>query len=77
MAELDPLDNEPFSYRQTKDGRVRIAHHGKVVTTLVGTLARKFVARIAIADQREAQLAMAKATGHFKHGNERQDGDRG
>ena len=29
------LDDEPFEYRATKDGRVRIVFRGRVVTTLV------------------------------------------
>lgn len=65
------LKGEPFSWRVTKNGTVFIAWHGKTVTTLKGKAAELFLARIARLDERGAQLAMAKATGHFKHGNER------
>ncbi len=65
------LDEEPFSYRVTKNGTVFIAWHGKTVTTLKGKSAELYLARIAGLDEHGAQLAMAKATGHFKHGNER------
>lgn len=71
MSKRDSLADEPFSYRATKDGRVRIAFRGKVVTTLVGAVARKFTTRVEATDARGAQLVMARATGHFKHGNER------
>ena len=37
-----------------------------------GRKADEFVSKISGADEKEAQLIMAKATGHFKHGNERQ-----
>ncbi len=69
-----PLAAEPFSYRLQKDGSVRIAHQGRVVTTLTGPAAARFLARVDAADPLTAQLAMAKATGQFKRGNERRAG---
>ena len=67
------LDDEPFEYRATKDGRVRIAFRGRVVTTLAGAAAERFLARAqaAGAEDEALQQLMARATGHFKHGNER------
>ena len=65
------LDEEVFTYRVTKDGKVFISSHGKHVTTLAGKRADAFIAKISGADDKDAQLIMAKATGHFKHGNER------
>jgi hypothetical protein len=65
------LDEGVFSYRAHKDGTVRIAFRGKVVTTLAGKEATRFLARVDGADEEQAQLAMAKATGNFKRGNER------
>ena len=65
------LDEAPFAYRTSKEGKVFISWHGRQVTTLNGTAARKFVAAIGAADEHQAQLLMARATGHFKHGNER------
>jgi len=63
-----------FSFRAHKDGTVRIAYHGKVVITLAGKEATRFLARVDGADPNQAQLVMAKATGNFKRGNERQPG---
>jgi hypothetical protein len=63
-----------FSYRAHKDGTVRIAYRGKVVTTLAGERAARFLARVAGADAASAQQLMARATGNFKRGNERQPG---
>ncbi len=74
MGEIDKrgvLDDEIFSYRALKDGKVLIYWHEKHVTTLPGKAAEKFIAKIAGLDGKDAQLFMAKATGNFKHGNER------
>lgn len=71
MSDDDPLDAEPFSFFETKSGIVQIRFKGKVVTSLAGRNASRFMERIRSASKEDAQLAMAKATGHFKHGNER------
>ncbi len=71
MANADHPDNEPFSYHDTKRGTVRIARGARTVTTLRGRDAERFLAKLESASAEEAQRAMAKATGHFKHGNER------
>ena len=65
------LDQQPFDFQVTKDGRVLIYWGGKIVTTLTGEPARKLLAKLDGADEATIQLALAKATGHFKHGNER------
>ncbi len=66
------FDEEPFTYDVTKDQRVLIYWHRRHVTTLKGTKAQKFLAQVDGLDHRAAQLVMAKVTGNFKHGNERQ-----
>ncbi len=60
-----------FSWRRTKDGRVRISRAGQVVTTLAGTTASRFIARVEACDEDAAQRLMARATGNYKRGNER------
>ena len=65
------LDEEVFTYRAAKGPKAFIFWHGKQVTLLSGDKANKFLADIDDADRRKAQLIMAKATGHFKHGNEK------
>jgi hypothetical protein len=75
MSDVDrrgKLDESPFDYRATKDGRVLLYRHGKQVKMLAGAEAQKFLARIEPLNDAAAQLLMAKATGHFRHGNERQ-----
>ena len=65
------LDEEIFTYRVTKDNKVFIAYEGKQVTTLSGKNAETFIAKIQGAEDKAAQLIMAKVTGNFKRGNEK------
>ncbi|HRE47759.1 MAG TPA: hypothetical protein PLD47_08540 [Aggregatilineales bacterium] len=65
------VDDEVFSYQTLKDGRVLISWHSRLVVTLKGEKAKKFLTRMEDADPTAAQLIMAKATGNFKRGNER------
>jgi len=61
----------PFSYRATADGEVAIRRDGRVVTILRGARASDFLAKVASAPPDEQQLAMARATGDYRRGNER------
>jgi hypothetical protein len=65
------LDEEPFSYKISKDNKIFIYWHEKQITILKGKDSDKFLARILNADLKEQQLVMAKVTGNFKHGNEK------
>jgi hypothetical protein len=60
-----------FSYRATKDEKVFISWNGRMVTTLSGPKARRFLAEAERGDAEGEQLLMARATGNFKRGNER------
>ncbi len=71
MGKENQLQNEPFSYRSTKSGLVQISYLGKLASTLSGRDAERFVSRVETLSGSEAQLLMAKATGHFKQGTER------
>ncbi|MBE0670500.1 MAG: hypothetical protein IH588_07930 [Anaerolineales bacterium] len=74
MSNIDKrgkLQEEPFTFRETKDGKVLIYWHGKQITVLKGKVASNFLQDILPADSIQAQLVMACITGHFKHGNER------
>jgi hypothetical protein len=69
---LDALiADEPFGYRTTKNGLVHISYKGRIVTTLRGHESSRFLSKVEFGNPRDVQLAMAKATGHFKHGSER------
>ena len=65
------LNTEIFTYKITKDNKVFISWNGKHVTTLSGSKANKFITDIDGLENKDAQLVMAKVTGHFKHGNEK------
>ncbi len=65
------LDDDMFSYRVSKDGKVFISWFGKQVMVLKDAQARKLLAQIEGADDHQTQLALAKITGNFKRGNER------
>ena len=65
------LDEEPFSYRINKDKKVFIYWNNKEIVILGSKKSEEFLSKIQNATIKEAQLIMAKATGNFKHGNEK------
>ncbi|MBN1312295.1 MAG: hypothetical protein JXB30_12830 [Anaerolineae bacterium] len=65
------LDEKPFSYQATKDNKVLISWHGKLIKVLKGKLAEKLIHKLTDLDTKEQQLELAKVTGNFKRGNER------
>jgi hypothetical protein len=74
MSEIDKrnkLDVEPFDYDITKDNRVLLYWNGKLIKTLADKQAQKFISQIEGVDASAAQLIMAKVTGNFKRGNEK------
>jgi hypothetical protein len=76
MGEVDKrgkLDEDMFSYHITKDDRILLYWHDKLVKILAAKQSQKFLGQIASAnDDKEIQLIMAKVTGNFKRGNERE-----
>lgn len=74
MSEIDKhhrLEEEPFSYKVSKDQKIFIYWYEKQVTILKGKESERFLAKMNNTDSMQAQLIMAKATGNFKRGNER------
>lgn len=63
---------EAFAYRTRKSGEVEVLHHGRVVTLLRGQHAAAFLARMHTGDVQAAQKLMARVTGNYRRGNERQ-----
>jgi hypothetical protein len=61
-------DPEGFTYSQRKNGDVVIKHHAHVATVLRGHRAAAFLEDAMSADDQEL---MARLTGNYKHGNER------
>jgi hypothetical protein len=58
----------PF-IRDTNGGDVAISHFGKAATVLRGARAQQFLAGVEDGDPQEL---MARATGNYKRGNERE-----
>jgi hypothetical protein len=66
------LEKEVFTYRVTKNNSVFIDYNGRQVTTLKGKEAEKILNKINQApSDHEVQLILAKVTGNFKRGNEK------
>jgi len=72
MGPPDPLAGEPFSFVSRADGSIVIHYHAAPVTLLRGKAAERFAIRMDGADPATAQQLMARATGQFKRGNERE-----
>ncbi len=70
MPTTDPLAHEPFRYQITKSGLVQIHFDNRIVTTLKGKAANRFLARVETTSAADQQQLMARATGQFKFGNE-------
>jgi hypothetical protein len=65
------VTGDDFAWRATKDGRIRISRGGRLVTTLAGRSAKRFLTRVEGGDDDAVQLEMARVTGNYKRGNER------
>lgn len=65
------LESAPFAYTVRKDGTVAVSYQGRQVVVVGGKDAERLKARLEGASSEAVQLALAKITGNFKHGNER------
>ena len=72
MTINDSLARQPFSYQTSKDGKVRIFRSNRLATTLRGKEALRFLSKIDSTDEAGSQLLMARVTGQFKFGNEKE-----
>ena len=61
-----------FAHVVRRDGSVVITHHGAHATTLRSGRAAEFLAEVEDISDAATQEAMARWTGNYKHGNERQ-----
>lgn len=67
-------DDPGFAWQVRKNGAVVVFHHGRLATTLRGREAADFLQKLEDASAGEAQQLMARITGNFRRGNERQAG---
>jgi len=71
VAGNDSRAQQPFSYQMSKDGVVRIFRSNRLATILRGEEALRFLSKMSSADDAASQLIMARVTGQFKFGNEK------
>lgn len=60
------LDDCPFSFTHSRDGKVFIAWRGRQVVILKGDKANSFLKRVEGQNEARQQMTMAKITGNFK-----------
>lgn len=73
-AMLEAMAGTPSGFVFTVRGeRVEIRHNGRLAATLRGSAASKFLAEV---ERGDPQHLMARVTGNYKRGNERNDGRR-
>ena len=64
--------SERFTFQASKDDLVQIFDEGKKAKVLKGKEAIKFLNKVTLLPPSAQQTLMAKATGQYKFGNERQ-----
>lgn len=64
-------EEQPFSYRKTKEQKALIFWNNKQVMIIKGKSFKKLEQKEQSGDDYEMQLFLAKLTGNFKHGNEK------
>lgn len=65
------LEDDPFDYRITKSGMLIITRGGRTVMELGGKKASALISKLGASDESDQQL-LARITGNYGHGNERQ-----
>lgn len=65
------LKEEPFDYNVSKNGKVFINWNKKTIMILNEKESDKLLKKLENASNHDVQLLLAKATGNFKHGNEK------
>ncbi|MBX3080177.1 MAG: hypothetical protein KF716_01000 [Anaerolineae bacterium] len=65
------LEEDPFDFQITKDRRILIYRDNALIKVVHGHDAEKLIPTLETSDEELIQLALAKVTGNYKHGNER------
>ncbi len=68
----DDLSDLGFRWRASPRGEVLIHRDGRLVTTLRGRAAERFLDEVEGADTEVAQQLCARVTGNYRRGNERE-----
>ncbi|WP_166825510.1 hypothetical protein [Brevibacterium limosum] len=67
------LEDDPFDYQITKSGVLLIRRGGRTIMELGGKKAAALIPKLGRHDDTDQQL-LARATGNYRHGNERRSG---
>lgn len=65
------LEDDPFDYRITKSGMLIIVRNGRTVMELGGKKAAALIPKLGRNQESDQQL-LARVTGNYRRGNERQ-----
>lgn len=69
---LDDLVSEAaFSWTKRKNDKIAIFYQGKEVMICRGSIAAHLAEKLLVANKTEEQLLLARITGNFKRGNEK------
>lgn len=66
------LVEDPFDHRVTASGTVLAYRGGRLVATISGARAARLIVALATADEDRTQHLLARVTGNYRRGNERQ-----
>lgn len=64
------LQDDPFTWQVTRDGRVLISRGGRRVAIIAGAKADRLRPHLTVSPER-AQQALARATGNYRRGGEK------
>lgn len=67
------LEDDPFDYQITKSGVLLIRRGGRTVMELGGKKAAALIPKLGRSHESDQQQ-LARVTGNYRHGNERQHG---
>lgn len=66
------VSNQTFSWKKVKDNKLFIYFNGKEVMILKGQKSQKLLEELFDSNEEEEQYLLARITGNFKRGNEKQ-----
>jgi len=63
----------PFTFKITKDKKILIYREHRQIKIVKGKWCDQFIRALPELEEEAIQLKLAKITGHYKHGNEKQN----
>lgn len=66
---------EPFGFRVTAEGTVRVQRRGRTVKVISGSAAAKLAPQLEGADDETVQALLQRATGNYRRGAEQMERD--